>query len=114
MNTGCIRDIINRGGVKLNPSDVEALIDQHGAVLQSAVVPVPDPILGERACCCVVLKPGETLSLEALCAWLQSKGISKSKWPERLVSIAEMPMTPTRKIIKGALIELIKGQQSEE
>jgi cyclohexanecarboxylate-CoA ligase len=108
--TGRTKDIINRGGVKLNPSDVEALIDQHGAVLQSAIVPVPDPILGERACCCVVLKPGETLSLDALCTWLQSKGIAKIKWPELLVSIAEMPMTPTRKIIKGALIKLIKEQ----
>jgi acyl-CoA synthetase (AMP-forming)/AMP-acid ligase II len=105
--TGRIKDIINRGGVKLNPSDVEALIDQHEAVLQSAIVPVPDAILGERACCCVVLKPCETLSLDALCAWLQSKGVAKVKWPERLVSIAEMPMTPTRKIIKGALSKLI-------
>ena len=111
--TGRIKDIINRGGVKLNPSDVETLIDQHGAVLQSAIVPVPDPILGERACCCVVLKPGETLSLDALCTWLQSKGVAKIKWPELLVSIAEMPMTPTRKIIKGALIKLIKDQSGE-
>jgi cyclohexanecarboxylate-CoA ligase len=109
--TGRIKDIINRGGVKLNPSDVEALIDQHEAVLQSAIIPVPDPILGERACCCVVLKPRGTLSLDALCAWLQSKGVAKAKWPEHLVSIAEMPMTPTRKIIKGALVKLIKDQQ---
>jgi cyclohexanecarboxylate-CoA ligase len=109
--TGRIKDIINRGGVKLNPSDVEALIDQHEAVLQSAIVPMPDPILGERACCCVVLRPGETLNLDALCAWLQSKGVAKIEWPERLVSVSEMPMTPTRKIIKGALIELITDQQ---
>jgi cyclohexanecarboxylate-CoA ligase len=112
--TGRTKDIINRGAVKLNPSDVEALIDQHGAVLQSAIVPVPDPILGERACCCVVLKPGEALSLDALCAWLQSKDVAKIKWPELLVSIAEMPMTPTRKIIKGALIKLIKDQSGEQ
>ena len=109
--TGRIKDIINRGGVKLNPSDVEALVDQHEAVVQSAIVPMPDAILGERACCCVVLKPGQTLSLDALCAWLQSKGVAKMKWPECLVSIAEMPMTPTRKIIKGALIKLIADQQ---
>ena len=108
--TGRMKDLINRGGIKLNPSDVETLIDRHEAVLQSAIVPVPDPILGERACCCVVLKPGETLTLDALCAWLQSKGVAKIKWPERLVSIAEMPMTPTRKIIKGALIKLITDQ----
>jgi cyclohexanecarboxylate-CoA ligase len=111
--TGRTKDIINRGGVKLNPSDVEALIDQHEKVLQSAIIPVPDPILGERACCCVVLKPGEALSLDALCAWLQSKGVAKIKWPELLVSIAEMPMTPTRKIMKAALTELIKDQQAE-
>src|SRR6516162_1474998 len=111
--TGRIKDIINRGAVKLNPSDVEALIDQHEAVVQSAIVPMPDAILGERACCCVVLKPGQTLSLEALCAWLQSKGVAKIKWPELLVSIAEMPMTPTRKIIKGELIKLIKDQSGE-
>jgi len=105
--TGRIKDIINRGGVKLNPSDVEALIDQHEAVLQSAIVPMPDPILGERACCCVVLKPGQTLSLEMLCAWLERQGVAKFKWPERLVPIEAMPMTPTRKIIKGALIKMV-------
>jgi non-ribosomal peptide synthetase component E (peptide arylation enzyme) len=68
---------------------------------------VPDQILGERACCCVVLKPGQTLSLDALCAWLDGKGVAKIKWPERLVSVAEMPMTPTRKVIKGALTKFV-------
>jgi cyclohexanecarboxylate-CoA ligase len=110
--TGRIKDIVNRGGVKLNPSDVEALIDQHEAVLQSAIVPMPDPILGERACCCVVLKPGKALSLEALCAWLEDHGVAKLKWPERMVLIEEMPMTPTRKIIKGALVKMIQQLES--
>ena len=110
--TGRIKDIINRGGVKINPSDVEAVIDQHEAVQQSAIVPVPDPILGERACCCVVFKPGKTLSFDGLCAWLQSHGVAKFKWPERVVPIAEMPMTPTRKIVKGALIKLIKDERA--
>jgi cyclohexanecarboxylate-CoA ligase len=100
---GRTKDLINRGGVKINPSDVEALIDRHEAVVQSAIIPMPDPILGERACCCVVLKPGTTLSLDALCAWLERQGVAKLKWPERLVPIAEMPMTPTRKVIKSAL-----------
>ena len=105
--TGRSKDIINRGGVKLNPSDVEALIDRHEAVMQSAIIPIPDPILGERACCCVVLKPEKTLSFEALCAWLEQHGIAKLKWPERLVEVEAMPITPTRKIIKSRLVELI-------
>ena len=106
--TGRSKDLINRGGVKLNPSDVEALIDQHEAVLQSAIVPMPDPVLGEKACCCVVLKPGQTLNLDDLCAWLERQGVAKFKWPERLVPIEAMPMTPTRKIIKGALVKMIE------
>ena len=48
MNTGCIRDIINRGGVKLNPSDVEALIDQHEVVLQNAIVLCSDLVERNR------------------------------------------------------------------
>jgi cyclohexanecarboxylate-CoA ligase len=106
--TGRTKDLINRGGVKINPSDVEALIDGHEAVVQSAIIPMPDPILGERACCCVVLKPGMKLSLDALCAWLERQGVAKLKWPERLVPIAEMPMTPTRKVIKSALAGLLR------
>jgi acyl-CoA synthetase (AMP-forming)/AMP-acid ligase II len=105
--TGRTKDLINRGGVKINPSDVEALIDRHESVVQSAIIPIPDPILGERACCCVVLKPGMTLSLDELRAWLERQGVAKLKWPERLVPIAEMPMTPTRKIIKSALTQLL-------
>jgi cyclohexanecarboxylate-CoA ligase len=106
--TGRLKDIINRGGVKLNPSDLEALIDRHECVVQSAIVAMPDPILGERACCCVVLKPDRDLSLEALCAWLEARGVAKLRWPEQLLAVAAMPMTPTRKIIKSALVSLIK------
>ena len=56
--TGRLKDVINRGGVKFNPADVEAIIGAHAAVAQCAIVPMPDPVLGERACCFVVLKPG--------------------------------------------------------
>ncbi len=58
--TGRLKDVINRGGVKFNPADIEALIDQHPSVLQCAIAPLPDPIMGERACCFAVLEPGAT------------------------------------------------------
>lgn len=103
--TGRDKDIINRGGVKINPVDVEAAIDRHPAVVQSAIVPMTDPVLGERACCFAVLAPGQTLSLDDVTAWLEEQGVAKLKWPERLEFIDEMPLTPTRKIIKGRLPE---------
>ncbi len=102
--TGRSKDVINRGGVKFNPRDVEDLLDAHPLVLQSAIVPMPDPVLGERACAFVTLRPGAGAPmLDELCAYLAGKGIAKTKLPERLVVVAEMPLTPTRKIIKSKL-----------
>ena len=101
--TGRSKDIINRGGVKFNPADVEALRDAHPKILQSAIVPMPDPILGEKACAFVTLRTSEKISLEELVAYLLAKNIAKNKLPEKLVVVAEMPLTPTRKIIKGQL-----------
>ena len=102
--TGRIKDVINRGGVKFNPQDIEDLLDSHPKILQSAIVPMPDPVLGERACCFVTLRPGTTsLSLDEVANFLLQRNIAKTKLPERLVIEPEMPMTPTRKIIKGRL-----------
>lgn len=97
------KEIINRGGVKFSPVDVEAMLDNHDKILQSAIVPMPDPVLGERACAFVVLRPQATLTLDEVTRYLADNGVAKLKWPERLEIVAEMPMTPTRKIIKGLL-----------
>jgi acyl-CoA synthetase (AMP-forming)/AMP-acid ligase II len=102
--TGRIKDVINRGGVKFNPADVEVLLDAHPQILQSAIVPMPDPVLGEKACAFITLKPGSAApSLDEVVNYLLAKEIAKNKLPERLVVIPEMPLTPTRKIIKGRL-----------
>jgi cyclohexanecarboxylate-CoA ligase len=102
--TGRSKDIINRGGVKINPAEVETLLDAHPRILQSAIVPMPDPVLGEKACAFVVLRDKDQgLTLDEVVAWLLEKRIAKNKLPERLVVVPEMPLTPTRKIIKGRL-----------
>lgn len=105
--TGRIKELINRGGIKYNPRDVEELIAQHSKVSQVAIIPIPDEVLGEKACCFLVAKGGTPPSLEELCAFLVDHGIAKHKLPERLVVVDEMPMTPTRKIIKGKLKDLL-------
>jgi cyclohexanecarboxylate-CoA ligase/acyl-CoA synthetase len=112
--TGRLKEVINRGGVKFNPADIEALIDQHPAVLHSAIAPLPDPIMGERACCFAVLKPGATLSLDDIRAWMTQHEIGKTKWPERLEIVAEMPLTPTRKIKKADLVKSLLNNPSAE
>jgi acyl-CoA synthetase (AMP-forming)/AMP-acid ligase II len=102
--TGRVKDVINRGGIKINPTDIENLITAHESVVQAAVVPEPHDVLGERCCLFVELVPGASLSLGEATAWLAAKGVAKMRWPERLETIDEMPMTPTRKILKGELV----------
>ena len=101
--TGRLKDLINRGGIKINPADVEAVIDKHPDVLQSAIVPMRDEVMGEKACAFIVPRPGESVTLEEICDWLRRNDVAKMKWPERVELIDEMPLTPTRKVIKGVL-----------
>jgi acyl-CoA synthetase (AMP-forming)/AMP-acid ligase II len=102
--TGRSKDIINRGGIKFNPREVEDLLAVHPKILQAAIVPMPDAVLGEKACLFITLRnPSEPVVLEEVVAYLMEKNIAKIKLPEKLVVVAEMPMTPTRKVIKARL-----------
>ena len=103
--TGRCKDVINRGGVKYNPRDVEDLLAAHPQIDMAAIVPVPDPVLGERACCCITATGEAGPTLEAICAYLDENGVAKIRWPERLEVVDTMPLTATRKIIKGKLVE---------
>ena len=55
----------------------------------------------------MTLVPGAQLGIGDVTAHLERAGFAKMKWPERLEIIDEMPMTPTRKIIKGELLALL-------
>ena len=107
--TGRVKDVINRGGIKINPTDVENLIDSHPSVAQTAIVPMPDPVLGEKGCVFVTLVEGAKMTLDDVLSYLEERGVAKFKWPERLEIVDAMPMTPTRKIIKSELVGRLSG-----
>ena len=107
--TGRVKDLINRGGIKFNPTDLENTLMAHEAVVQAAIVPMPDEVLGEKACLFVTLTPGSTLTFDEMTGHLAANGFAKMVWPERLEVIDEMPITPTRKIIKGELAARLQG-----
>lgn len=106
--TGRVKDIINRGGIKINPADLESLLDGHERIVQSALVPMPDDVLGERICLYATLTPGPAITLDEVCSYLADQGVAKMRWPERLEIIDEMPMTPTKKITKAVLVTDIR------
>ena len=56
------KDLINRGGEKISCDEVESLIFAHPKVKAVALVAMPDPVFGEKACACVVPQPGESLT----------------------------------------------------
>ena len=104
------KDLINRGGEKISAEEVENLILSHPAVLNVAVVAVPDEVLGERACACVMLRPGTTLTLADLTDFLlREKRIAKFKLPERLQVRDRFPTTAVGKISKKDLREEVRG-----
>ncbi len=108
--TGRVKEIINRGGLKYSPIDIEAILDRVPGVARSAMVPYPDTALGEKAC--VFIQPAGAAPVPALSELTQAldaAGIAKFKWPERVEAIAAMPLTPTQKIMRGRLRHLLKG-----
>jgi 2,3-dihydroxybenzoate-AMP ligase len=107
MVEGRKKDLINRGGEKISAEEVENLILAHPAVQNVACVPMPDPFLGERMCAYVILRPGATLSLEELVAFLMKQEIAKHKLPERLELAEDFPLTTFGKISKKDLTERI-------
>lgn len=106
--TGRTKEIINRGGIKYNPIEIEKILIDLPAIQECAIIAVPDEILGERACLCVQLTPGAELSLDAIKDTLSEVGMAKYKWPEQLFVVDEMPVTPTRKVMRGVLADLVR------
>ncbi len=107
--TGRVKEIINRGGIKFSPVDIELIIDAMPQVERSAIIPYPDEVLGERACVCVVPAAGAEVSLADILATLEAAAVAKFKWPERLQVIDAMPLTPTQKIMRGRLADRLEG-----
>ncbi|HUP09311.1 MAG TPA: AMP-binding protein [Caldimonas sp.] len=108
------KDLINRGGEKINCDEVESLIYRHPAVKVVALVPMPDPLFGEKACACVVLQPGASLDLAALVAFLREQRIASFKLPERLEVLEEFPLSPVGKIVKRQLREIVEQRMAAD
>ena len=111
MVEGRKKDLINRGGEKISAEEIENLILTHPAVQNIACVPMPDPVLGERMCACVILRGGSALTLEELVAFLTDQEIARHKLPERLEVMEEFPTSPFGKVSKKDLTEKIALKQ---
>jgi len=108
------KDLINRGGEKISAEEIENLILTHPAVQNVACVPMPDPILGERMCACVILRRGRALTLNEIVSFLMKEEIAKHKLPERLEILDDFPLSPFGKVSKKDLTERVGQKLKDE
>ena len=104
--TGRSKDIIIRGGENIPVVEVENLLYQHPAVKEVAIVAMPDDRLGEKACGFVTVRPGQSLTFDAMIAFLEEKRMARQYLPEHLEVIDQMPLTPSGKIQKFKLRQM--------
>jgi cyclohexanecarboxylate-CoA ligase len=107
--TGRSKDVIIRGGENIPVVEIEALLYRHPAIALAAIVAYPDARLGERACAVVVPKPGQSIDLPQLVAYLKEQKIAVQYIPERLEVRESMPSTPSGKIQKFKLRDELRA-----
>ena len=101
--TDRLKDIIIRGGENISSKEVEDLLITHPAVADVAVIPVPDPALGERVRAVVVARPGFAFDVDQARAHFAAAGAARQKTPEVVTLVDELPRTPSGKVRKDVL-----------
>jgi non-ribosomal peptide synthetase component E (peptide arylation enzyme) len=112
---GRVKDVIDRGGEKINCGEVEEALGLHPAISAVACVAMPDPRYGERMCAFVVPRAGaDDPTLNIITTHLAALGLAKFKWPERIELVRELPATTSGKVSKPLMREIIAAKLKEE
>jgi non-ribosomal peptide synthetase component E (peptide arylation enzyme) len=100
------KEIINRGGKKFFPREVEEILYTHPKILHAAMVGIDDYRLGERNCLCVIPREGQSVELEEMISFLKGE-VADYKLPEVMLCVDELPMTGTGKLRRHVLREQV-------
>jgi amino acid adenylation domain-containing protein len=106
--TGRTSEIINRGGEKISPREIDEVLMQHPAVLEAVSFPIPHPSLGEQVAASVILRPhADAMDLEVMEIELQkfvAQRLAMFKVPHRIAFVADIPKGPTGKPLRTGLV----------
>jgi long-chain acyl-CoA synthetase len=106
-----VKDMIIRGGFNIYPHDVEAVLAQHPAVAESAVIGVPDPVYGEQVEAFVIRRFGVDATEDELLEFCQQR-LAKYKTPKRVTFVPDLPKSQVGKILKRVLREQATARPS--
>jgi cyclohexanecarboxylate-CoA ligase len=104
--TGRLKDIIIRKGENISAKEIEDVLYTHPKVGDVAVIGLPDPSQGERACAVIAPKdPADPITFEEMSGFLREQGLMTQKIPEQLEIVETVPRNPSGKILKHKLRE---------
>lgn len=108
--TGRIKELINKGGEKISPIELDNVLTRHQAVSEAVSFAVPDEIYGQEVAVAIVLKSAEKLGEEELRKWMAEK-VAKFKVPKKIYFTEIMPKTATGKIQRRIVAETMMKQE---
>ena len=103
------KDIVIRGGENISSQEVERALMRIAGVREAAVVAMPDPELGERACAYLIVDPTARVDLNVIRSHFEAMGLARQKCPERIEIVEDFPRTPSGKVIKKSLRDRLRG-----
>ena len=101
--TGRLKDVIIRKGENISAREIEDLLYAHPKITDAAVIGLPDPESGERACAVVVCAAGESFAFDEMVEYLRSAGLITQKLPEQLELVESLPRNASGKVLKREL-----------
>ncbi|MBI4488823.1 MAG: acyl--CoA ligase [Deltaproteobacteria bacterium] len=108
---GRVRDVVNRGGRKVFPAELESILMQHPSVLEAVVVGIPHERLGEATRACVVPRNGQDLTEDEIRKFLESQQIATYKFPDEIRLVPELPRLPGGKVDRKNLASRELGSE---
>ncbi|HEX3541194.1 MAG TPA: class I adenylate-forming enzyme family protein [Acidimicrobiales bacterium] len=103
---GRLKELVNRGGLKVSPSEIEAALGRHPLVGDAAIVGTEDPVLGEAICACVVAGDTRRPTLSELRDFL-SQSLARHKLPDEVAFVDAIPRTKIGKVDRPALVAAV-------
>jgi len=110
--TGRIKELINKGGEKISPIELDNVLTRHPAVSEAVSFAIPDDMHGQNIGVAVVVKSGARLTQDELKAWVAEK-LAKFKIPKKIYFTDVMPKTATGKIQRRIVAETMQKQETK-
>ncbi len=107
---GRIKEMINRGGMNIFPLELESILTEHPGIIEAAVVGIPDDVLGEVPCLCVIPGEGGRVTLDDVTGFLNERALARYKFPVRVETFSDFPRGQTMRVNRRRLAERVMAR----